>query len=208
MLALNIPATLGLMALAVPIITLIFERGQFTAADTAATARALQFYAIGLLGYSIVRIISPAFYALHKSRIPVVASVISVIANILLNMTLVRVMGFAGLALGTSLAAILNAVIQLVMLRRELRGIEAGRIATSFVKATLAALVMAATAWYAEVWLRTVFPGTALPLQTLRVLTVIAVALAVLSGAAWVLRLHEFEEARGMVLNRFKRLRR
>jgi putative peptidoglycan lipid II flippase len=208
MLALNIPATLGLIALAVPITSLIFERGEFTPADTAATARALQLYALGLIGYSIVRIVSPAFYALHRSRIPVIASAVSVAANVLLNMMLVRVMGFAGLALGTSLAAILNAVIQLLMLGRELGGIEARRVAVSFAKALLASMAMAAAAWYVDVWLHSVLPGTALPLQAIRVMTAIGAALAVLSAAAWVLRLHEFEEARGMVLRRFQRLRR
>ena len=94
MLALNVPATIGLIALATPIVALIFEHGRFTADDTAATARALQFYAIGLVGYSVVRIVSPAFYALRRSRIPVIASVVSVIANIALNVVLVRVMGY------------------------------------------------------------------------------------------------------------------
>ena len=109
MLALNVPATLGLIVLASPIIALIFERGSFTADDTAATALALRYYAIGLVGYSIVRIVSPAFYALRRSRIPVVASITSVVVNVALNVVLVRVMGYAGLALGTSLAAIVNA---------------------------------------------------------------------------------------------------
>lgn len=208
MLALNIPAALGLIALATPIIALIFERGQFTATDTAATARALQFYAVGLIGYSVVRIVSPAFYALHKSRIPVIASIASVIVNVVLAIYLVRIMGFAGLALGTSIAAIFNAAIQLVMLRRELGGIEAGRIAVGFVKTVVAATAMAAAAWYADAWLRSAFPGTALPLQAIRVIAAIGVALAVLTAAAWILRLHEFEEARGMVLRRFQRSRR
>jgi putative peptidoglycan lipid II flippase len=208
MLALNIPATLGLLALAVPIIALIFEHGRFTSADTAATARALQFYALGLVGYSIVRIISPAFYALHRSRIPVIASIASVVANILLNIVLVRVMGFAGLALGTSIAAILNAAIQLILLRRELGGIEARRITVTFAKATMAAMVMAMATWYFDRWLRDVLPGSAIPLQALRVLAAIFVALGVLSATAWVLRLREFEEARSMVLRRVARFRR
>jgi putative peptidoglycan lipid II flippase len=208
MLALNIPATLGLIALAAPIIALIFEHGRFTAADTASTARALQFYALGLIGYSVVRIVSPAFYALQKSRIPVMASIATVIANVVLNVMLVRVMGFAGLALGTSLAAILNAALQLFMLRRELGGIEARRITVTFLKVTLAAIPMAAAAWYADLWLQTWLPGTAIPLQAVRVVGAIGVALAVLSAAAWILRLHEFEEARGMVLRRFQRLKR
>ena len=57
--------------LARPIVAVIFEHGSFTPADTAATRAALQFYAIGLVGYSVVRIVSPTFYALRRSRIPV-----------------------------------------------------------------------------------------------------------------------------------------
>lgn len=208
MLALNVPATLGLIALAAPIVALIFEHGRFTSSDTASTARALQFYAVGLVGYSVVRIVSPAFYALHKSRIPVMASITSVVANVVFAIVFVRWLGFAGLALGTSLAAILNAAIQLFMLSRELGGIEARRIAISLAKALVAATLMAVTAWYADAWLRAALPGSAIPMQAIRVLGAIAAALAVLSGAAWALRLHEFEEARGMVLSRFKRLRR
>ena len=60
---LNLPATIGLIVLARPIVAVIFEHGEFTASDTIATAAALQLYAIGLIGYSIVRIISPTFYA-------------------------------------------------------------------------------------------------------------------------------------------------
>ncbi len=74
MLFLNLPATVGLMVLARPIVAVIFERGRFTPADTINTAAALQFYAIGLIGYSIVRIISPTFYALGRSRVPVIVS--------------------------------------------------------------------------------------------------------------------------------------
>ena len=74
MMLLNVPATFGLVVLAEPIVRVIFERGSFTPADTAATASALKFYAIGLLGYSVVRIVSPAFYALGRSRTPVMVS--------------------------------------------------------------------------------------------------------------------------------------
>ena len=82
MLLLNVPATLGLIVLAQPIVAVIFERGRFTAADTMATAAALQFYALGLVGYSVVRIVSPTFYSLHKSRIPVMVSMGSVVVNV------------------------------------------------------------------------------------------------------------------------------
>ena len=208
MLALNVPATVGLIVLAPAIVALIFEHGQFTAADTIATAGALQFYAVGLVGYSIVRIVSPAFYALRRSRIPVAASIISVVANVGLAFMLVRAMSFEGLALATSLAAIVNAGIQLVLLRRELGNIQAGRIALTLIKTTVAALVMGAAAWYTEWWSRTAWPGETIGLQALRVFGAIGVALAVLSACAWLLRLREFEQARGMVLRRFRRVTR
>lgn len=206
MLALNVPATIGLIVLGPAIIALIFERGRFTPADTIATAGALQFYAVGLVGYSVVRIVSPAFYALRRSRVPVTASIASVVANVALAVMLVRIMSFEGLALATSLAAIVNACIQLGLLRRELGGIESGRIALTLAKTTLAGLAMGVAAWYAERWLRTAMPGAALGLQALRVFGAIGVALAVLTAAAWVLRLHEFEQARSMILRRFRRV--
>src|SRR5204862_7778410 len=93
MMFLNVPATVGLIVLANPIISVIFEQGRFTPADTSATAAALQLYAIGLVGYSIVRIISPTFYALGRSRIPVITSAGSVVVNVVLNLTLARVLG-------------------------------------------------------------------------------------------------------------------
>lgn len=208
MLVLNVPATVGLMVLAVPIVGLIFEHGRFTAADTIATARALQFYAIGLVAYSIVRIVSPAFYALHRSRIPVTASVISVVVNIGLNFVLVRVMGYAGLALGTSIAALVNAGLQLFLLRRHLGGIEGRQVAATLVKILVAAAAMGGAAWYVDAMAATMLPGPALPMQAARVALAIGAALLVLAGAASALGLREFHEAREMVLGRFRRLRR
>ena len=86
MLMLNVPATVGLMVLAHPIVALIYEREMFHAGDTTATAAALVFYAPGLLGYSAVKIASPTFYSLRDSRTPVVVSVISVGVNLGINL--------------------------------------------------------------------------------------------------------------------------
>jgi putative peptidoglycan lipid II flippase len=207
MLALNIPATLGLIVLANPIIALIFEHGNFTASDTEATAVALQYYAIGLVGYSVVRIVSPAFYALHKSHVPVAASVISVAANVALNVVFVRVMGYAGLALGTSLAAIINAAFQIVLLRRGIGGIDGRRLAISFLKIALASAAMAAAAVLAERWFDQLLPGDALPLQAVRVFGSIAIAVAALAAAGFILRVREFERARELIVARLGRAR-
>jgi putative peptidoglycan lipid II flippase len=207
MLALNLPATLGLIVLASPIVELIFEHGSFKAADTAATALALQYYALGLVGYSVVRIVSPAFYALRMSRIPVIASVISVVTNVVLNMILVRVMGYAGLALGTSLAAIVNAAVQVILLRRQLQGIEGSKLALTTTKVLMASLAMAAGAALTERGLRALMPGYALPLQAARLAASIGVGIGVLTVASVLLRVREFELSRDLVLKRLGRSR-
>ena len=94
MLMLNVPATVGLIVLAEPIIAMIYERRAFNAYDTTSTAAALMLYTPGLLGYSAVKIASPTFYSLRDSRTPVVISVLSVAVNLTLNLALVRVMGY------------------------------------------------------------------------------------------------------------------
>jgi putative peptidoglycan lipid II flippase len=206
MMFLNVPAAVGLIVLARPIVAVIFEHGEFTAADTMATAAALQFYAIGLVGYSIVRIISPTFYALQRSRVPVMVSAASVVVNVILNLALVRVMGYRGLALGTSITAIVNATVQLILLRRELSGIEGARIAASFARVLAAAAVMGVVTFASHAAFEQVLPGDALILQIVRLIATIAVSLIALAITAQVLRIPEFAEARDLVMRRFRRM--
>lgn len=206
MMFLNLPATIGLMVLARPIVAMIFEHGRFTSTDTLNTAAALQLYSVGLVGYSIVRIISPTFYALGRSRIPVMVSAGSVVINIILNVTFVHRFGYRGLALGTSITAIINASLQLYLLRREIHGIEGTRIATSFARVLAASVVMGGVTWIVFDALTGALPGTSLMLQMIRLLLTIGAALATLAGMAQVLRIPEFGEARDLVIGRFRRM--
>jgi putative peptidoglycan lipid II flippase len=206
MLFLNVPATVGLIILARPIVAVIFEHGEFTAADTVATAAALQLYAIGLVGYSIVRIISPTFYALQRSRVPVMVSAASVLVNVVLNLALVRVMGYRGLALGTSITAVLNATVQLVLLRRELSGLEGSRIAASFARTLLAGAVMGTVTVIAAIALDRFMPGDSFAAQLARLAIVITVSLGALIAAAQVLHIREYAEARDLLLGRLRRM--
>jgi putative peptidoglycan lipid II flippase len=204
MLLLNLPAMAGLMVLARPIVAVIFERGRFTAADTVATSAVLQLYAIGLVGYSIVRIVSPTFYALQRSRIPVTASAASVLVNVALNVMLVRVMSYPGLALGTSITALVNAGAQLWFLRRELHGLDGRRMARSIERIAVATLVMSAVAWgsyaLADWWL----PGSSLTSQIVRLSASIGASLAALAASAHVLDIPEYAEARDLAIGRFR----
>jgi putative peptidoglycan lipid II flippase len=201
MLMLNVPATVGLVVLASPIIALLLERGAFSRADTAATAAALICYAPGLVGYSAVKLATPTFYALRDARTPVLVSLITVGTNLVLNITLVRTLGYRGLALGTTLAALLNAALLLTLLRRRLGGLDEERLAVAFAKIALASIVMGSAAWGVERWLALALPGAGLIARGVRVAAAIGAGLGVLALAARLLRIREFEEA----LSRLKR---
>jgi putative peptidoglycan lipid II flippase len=204
MLMLNVPATVGLIVLATPIVALIFEHGAFTPAHTAATAAALAFYAPGLVGYSAVKIAVPSFYSLRDSRTPVVVSAATVLLNVVLNLTLVRVMGFTGLALGTAASAIFNAATLLWLLRSRLGGIDERRVAVSFTRICAASLVMGLAAWATDAAIASRLPSRTVPVMALRVVSSITVAFLVLDQAARWLRAQEFNEARAMVLARVR----
>ena len=206
MLTLNVPATMGLIVLSHPIVALLFERGRFTAADTTATANAVMCYAIGLTGYSIVKVATPTFYALGDSRTPVVLSVMTVLANAALNLAFVHSLGYRGLALGTSFAALLNAGALMLILRNRLGGIDGGRLGSVLVRQGVASLVMAAAAWIVERELRAALPAHDLLSQVVHVGVSIVVALAVLVAAARVLGVSELNELVDRIIRRLRRL--
>jgi putative peptidoglycan lipid II flippase len=136
----TIPAMIGLIALRTPIIHLLFEHGRFLTVDTAATARALLCYTVGLWAFAGVRVVVPVFYAQHDTKTPVVAAIVAVAANIGLSLALMGPLGHSGLALATALASVLNMAILLVVLRRRLGRFGGRRIARSALQSIAAAL--------------------------------------------------------------------
>jgi putative peptidoglycan lipid II flippase len=199
MMTLNIPAALGLAVLATPIVRLLFERGQFLASDTDATAAALRFYAVGLVGYSTARIASPVFYTIGKTRVPMAASCVSMLCNLVASITLARVLGFRGLALGTSLGALANAVVLLAFLRRHLNGIEGRRLGIALLKVTIASLVMAAAAWFVQRSVSDLLPGSGVAAQAACLGAAIGAGILVLAVTVRLLRLEEFDEVRDLI---------
>ena len=195
MLMLNVPATFGLIALATPIVQLLFQRGHFLAADTVPTAEAVRLYAAGLIGYSTVRIASPTFYALRRSRVPVIVSVCTVALNVVLSVTLVHLMGFLGLALGTSISALANGSALVFLLRRHLDGLEGRRLSVTFVKIVASALIMAAVVVAADRGLLVAIPGPRAAAQALRLAVAIGAGMLTLGAAARLLRIDEFDAA-------------
>ena len=205
MLMLNVPATLGLMVLATPIVRLLFERGHFLPADTAATAAALRLYAVGLIGYSAVRIASPTFYAIGESRTPAIVSAAAIAVNVIASLALVRVIGFQGLALGTSIAAIANAALLLGLLRRRLGGLEGGRLLTTLLKVTASALAMAVAAVAIQRAMNRIAPGARVTPQAIRLGVTIGGSLAALALMANILGVEAFGDAVGMAESRVRK---
>ncbi len=208
MLMLNVPATLGLMTLATPIVKLLFEHGRFVAADTAPTADSLRLYAVGLIGYSTARIASPAFYVLKQSKIPVAVSIGTIALNVVLSTLLVQIIGFRGLALGTALAALADGALLMFLLQRRLNGIGGARLTVALVKVTLAALVMAATTLSVEHLLTRVIVDGSLGAQAVRLAVEIGAGLAALAVSARLLRITEFADAVALLRSRFGGSRR
>jgi putative peptidoglycan lipid II flippase len=127
------------------------------------------------VAYSAVKIASPSFYALRDARTPLFVSVAAVITNIVLNLTLVHVIGFRGLALGTAVAATLNAGLLLWILRGRLGGIEAARTTRTLAACLAASAVMGLAAWLVESGLEILLPGSRTIVRAIRVFSAIAV---------------------------------
>ncbi len=116
-LVLTIPSSVGLAVLGVPIISVIYEHGRFHGTDSYATAMALACYAVGLSAYSAIKVLVPIFYSLGKSKVAILSSGLSVLMNVTMCFLLVHTWGFKGLAFATSVAALANCGVLLVMIQ-------------------------------------------------------------------------------------------
>lgn len=142
-----IPAAAGLMALAKPIVALLYKGGAFDARAAEMTSAALLFYAAGLIGQAGIMFLSRGFYALQDTRTPVKITVMSVFVNLGASLALVRVLDHGGLALAASLANLANMTMLLIFLGRRLPGLlDAGFY--RFVASVLAASTLMAAASY------------------------------------------------------------
>ncbi len=139
-----IPATIGLVAIARPLITLAFQHGQFSAKDTDMVAWTLLFYALGLCGYFGQQVLTRAFYSMQDSKTPVKSALIAVVTNIVLNLTLIWLLGTGGLAAATALCSYLQVVILATALRRRLGDSILNGLARAFAKTIAATLCMSA----------------------------------------------------------------
>ncbi len=154
---LSLPASLGLILLRQPIVALLFERGEFDAHSTQLVAWALLWYALGLVGHSLVEVLSRAFYALHDTRTPVLVGAGAMTLNLIFSVAFSTLfwrigwMPHGGLALANSLATALEACGLFVLMRKRLGGLVEKSILNGTYRATIATLAMCLGLWF---WLQ------------------------------------------------------
>ena len=139
---LAIPATLGLVLLRTPIVSLVFQRRAFGAGSVAAVAWVLNFYALGLCAHSGIEVITRAYYALHDTRTPVGIGVAAMLLNVMLSLLLMHRMGGAGLALANTFATWMEMLALWVVLSRRLAGLSLGELRAPLAKIGIASLAM------------------------------------------------------------------
>ncbi len=128
---LAVPSAVGIMVLRQPLIRLLFEGRVFSARDTQAVGQALFWYGLGIVGLSALYIVARAFYARHDTVTPVWVGAISVAACVVAALALMPIMGVSGLALATSISAIVNTVILMWLLRKQVGSLDGARILRS-----------------------------------------------------------------------------
>jgi putative peptidoglycan lipid II flippase len=143
---LTIPMGVGLMTLGEPLIRLLFEHGAFTAESAHLTHFALIWYSIGLAGHATVEIVDRVYYALHDTWTPVKAASLAFVINLLLGLILMSTpLNYGGLALANSLAALAEATLLMMVVRRRIPGLDLGPVLKSLGRTVAASLLMGLT---------------------------------------------------------------
>ncbi len=188
----TLPAAIGLILLARPLITVLLQRNAFTAASTALVVTALQLYALGLVGHSVVEVAARAFYALHDTATPVVIGVGAMLLNIVLSLLLLGPLQHGGLALANSIATTIEMVALLWLLRRRLGGLQAGMLAPALWRTALASTALGIVVWG---WQQA--PGVSG--AWLKVLLCLPLGVGVYLTVAWLARAEELQAIRHLL---------
>ena len=144
----TLPSAVGIAALKTPIVRAMFEQGNFTPANTEATAYALMFYSIGIVAYSAQALLYRSFYATEDTKTPVIVGVTTMSLNIILSIILIRFLFHGGLALAHSVAGVFNMVILLAVIKYRFGQIDGKNMLISFTKTGLCSIIMGISVYY------------------------------------------------------------
>lgn len=214
----TLPSACGLIVLGEPIIRLIYERGKFDPGATTMTAAALLGYSIGLTGYAAIKILSPAFYALDDAKTPMLIAVASIAVNFVGGYTLREVFshygvtpetpygyGHVGVALATSLVALVNFFALGILLRGRIKRLNGRAILSSFIKIAVASAILSAVCYAVYKAMLTQFGMNGFWLRFAEAFVPIAFGGLSFIIVAKLLKVHELEELFGMLKRKFAR---
>jgi putative peptidoglycan lipid II flippase len=206
-LLLTIPSSVGLMILSTPIIRVIYEHGAFTARDSEMAGAALFYYAIGLCGYSAVKVVTDAFYAMKDTKTPLKASLGAVGTNLVLGYVFLFVLGWdhRGLALATSISVTLNFVVLLALLRARLGRIDGRAGALLTAKACIASAAMGLVCFALADRAEALLGVATLATRVLQVGGSIALGIVVFGLMARVLGIRELDDTLALLPGRLRR---
>lgn len=199
-LLITVPATVGLMVLATPIVESAFQRGAFDSTATLMTSQALTFYSIGLVAMGLNLLFSRVYYSLQDTKTPTVNGAISVGFNIALNIILVKYMAHAGLALATSIATTIATVLLLVGLKKKIGSLGTKAYITTFLKTGLASGIMGVVAYLIYHGLYRVLGVYNL----ISLLVAVGVGVVVYLVLCYVFKVQEVRDVTNKVVKRFK----
>ena len=193
---LTVPSAIGLAMLASPIISVIYQHGRFTSEMTRQTAGALQFYAIGLVSYAALKVLTPAFYAIGRRNTPMVVSFLAIGSNLFLNWLFTFRLGWGhrGLAVSTSLVATINFLLLYVLMRRHTRRLETRQMLTGLGKICLSGALLAVVCWAVNHWCLDAWVQLRFFTKLGTLLVAIAFGAVTFFGAAFLLRVGEVHD--------------
>jgi putative peptidoglycan lipid II flippase len=193
---LTIPSAIGLAMLASPIISVIYQHGRFTAEMTRQTAGALQFYAIGLVSYSALKVLTPAFYAIGKRNTPMLVSFLAIGTNLFLNWLFTFRLGWGhrGLAFSTSIVATINFLLLYALMWQHTRGLETRRMLNGLTRIVLAGILLTLICWAANHWWLHAWDQMRLLQKLLALFTTILIGVAAFFGAAFLFHVEEVRD--------------
>lgn len=156
-LLITLPAAVAMVVIPEAIVTVLFERGEFSADDAYQTGMALRGFALGLPGYVLIKVLQPGYFAREDTRTPMVMAAITVLVNIVVSLALFAPLGHVGIAIATTIAAWVN----VLMLARGLKGMVHvdGHFWTRVLRLCLASVVMGVLVWSGYCLLETWFAG-------------------------------------------------
>lgn len=197
---LTIPSTLGLIVLAEPIISVLYQHGRFAVDQTMQAAAALKFYAIGLVAYSSMKVLVPAFYAMDRRTTPMYVSFVAIGVNLVLNwlFTFRLGLGHRGLALSTGCVAMINFGILYWLMRRETRRLETKALASLLIKLAIPCALLVAVCWAGLHWPMAGWATQHFLPKTMWLGVTIGSAAAAFFGSAMLFRIEEIDDVFGV----------